>query len=88
MDKWWHRVGSDLRVMREITWLRLDLRYVWRDAAGTVFQEGRKRITRLGRVRGFSRDPRYRRCDLVDNRRGALRPFPKNSFPIEVEFSI
>ena len=42
-NEWRHRAGPDLRVMREITWPRLDLRYAWRDAAGAVFQEGRER---------------------------------------------
>lgn len=33
-NAWWHRGAYGLRVMRGITWPRLDLAWVWRDAAG------------------------------------------------------
>lgn len=45
-QEWWHRHGSgDLRVMREITWPRLEVAYVRRNAAGASIQEGRERIS-------------------------------------------
>lgn len=43
--EWWHRSGYQLRVMRDITWPRLDLQYVWRDAAGNVLGQGRERVS-------------------------------------------
>jgi len=43
-DEWWHRGAYDVRVMRDITWPRLDLAYVRRDADGTVLAEGRERV--------------------------------------------
>ncbi|TVR63973.1 MAG: DUF3016 domain-containing protein [Candidatus Competibacteraceae bacterium] len=54
-NEWWHRAGHDLRVMRAITWPRLDLRYVWRDATGTVLQEGRERVTDMDYLRRSAR---------------------------------
>lgn len=44
-DEWWHRPGQDLRVMREVTWPRIELGYIWRDARGTVIDEGREWVT-------------------------------------------
>ncbi|HSG24451.1 MAG TPA: DUF3016 domain-containing protein [Azonexus sp.] len=44
-DEWWHRGSYDLRVMRDITWPRLDLAYVWRDASGKVLGEGREQVS-------------------------------------------
>jgi hypothetical protein len=43
-DEWWHRPGQDLRVMRDVTWPRMDMSYVWRDAQGKVLLEGREWI--------------------------------------------
>lgn len=43
-NEWWHRPGDDLRVMRDVTWPRIELGYVWRDAGGGVLGEGRERI--------------------------------------------
>lgn len=43
-DEWWHRPGEDLRVMTDVTWPRLELGYVWRDAGGRVLGEGRERV--------------------------------------------
>lgn len=43
-EEWWHRAAYDVRVMRDITWPRLELEYVWRDAAGAVLGEGRERV--------------------------------------------
>jgi hypothetical protein len=42
--EWWRGKAYDVRIMREITWPRLDVRYVWRDAGGTVLAEGRERL--------------------------------------------
>jgi len=44
-DEWWHRGTYDLRVMRDITWPRLDLAYVWRDASGKILDEGREQVS-------------------------------------------
>lgn len=43
-DEWWHRGTYDLRVMRDITWPRLDLAYVWRDASGNMLGERREQV--------------------------------------------
>ena len=43
-EEWWRGSGYDLRVMRDITWPRMDLVYVWRDGAGQVLGEGKARI--------------------------------------------
>lgn len=66
-NEWWHRGAYDLRVMREITWPRLDLAWVWRDAAGEVLGEGRERVA----------DPTYLwRSSYVRNDTDAL-PYEK-----------
>ncbi|HXE37541.1 MAG TPA: DUF3016 domain-containing protein [Azonexus sp.] len=39
--EWWHRATSDVRVMREVTWPRLDLDYIWRDGNGRVLGEAK-----------------------------------------------
>ncbi|MET0378269.1 MAG: DUF3016 domain-containing protein, partial [Spongiibacteraceae bacterium] len=41
-DEWWYRPGHDLRVMRDITWPKIDLGYAWRDAGGNVISAGRE----------------------------------------------
>lgn len=38
-QEWWHRASSTLRVMRDITWPRLTLDYVWRDPSGQLLGE-------------------------------------------------
>lgn len=43
-NEWWHRGAYDLRVMRDITWPRIELDYVWRDAEGRVLGEARERV--------------------------------------------
>lgn len=43
-DEWWHRGSYDLRVMRDITWPRVDLAYLWRDASGKILGEGREQV--------------------------------------------
>lgn len=42
--EWWRGKAYDVRIMREITWPRLDVHYVWRDAAGAVRAEGREQV--------------------------------------------
>lgn len=54
-NEWWHRAGHDLRVMRAIAWPQLDVGYVWSDAAGTVLQEGRERVTDMDYLRRSAR---------------------------------
>lgn len=45
-QEWWHpHSGGNLRVMREITWPRLEVAYVRRNAAGVSIQEGHERIS-------------------------------------------
>ena len=44
-EEWWQRGSYNLRVMRDITWPRLDLAYVWRDADSKVLGEGRERVS-------------------------------------------
>lgn len=43
-QEWWRGAAYDLRVMREITWPRIELEYVWRDAAGALLGQGRERV--------------------------------------------
>lgn len=43
-EEWWHRSGYDLRVMRDITWPRIDLQYLWRDRDGRTLGEARERV--------------------------------------------
>lgn len=44
-EEWWHRGGYNLRVMRDISWPRIDLAYVWHDAAGHVLGQGRESVS-------------------------------------------
>lgn len=39
------RPNYDLRVMREVTWPRMDVEYVWRDAGDRILAEGRERVS-------------------------------------------
>lgn len=50
-DEWWHRAGYGPRVMREITWPRIELEYTWRDAAGRVLGEARERVADMNYLR-------------------------------------
>lgn len=43
-EEWWHPGAYDLRVMRDITWPRIELEFVWRDADGAMLGEGRERV--------------------------------------------
>lgn len=44
-QEWWHGRGyGNLRVMREITWPKIDIAYVRRDAGGATVAEGRERV--------------------------------------------
>ena len=43
-EEWWHGPSYDLRVMREITWPRIEVEYVWSDASGALLGQGRERI--------------------------------------------
>jgi len=42
--EWWHGPTFDLRVMRDITWPRMELDYIWRDPAGNLLGEGRELV--------------------------------------------
>lgn len=44
-EEWWQGPSYDLRVMRDITWPRIELEYVWSDAAGALLGTGRERIS-------------------------------------------
>ena len=71
-EEWWHRTGGDLRVMRDITWPRLVLHYVQRDAAEAVLRQDRERVLdmnylwRSAYVRFDSRPLPYERVMLHD----------------------
>ena len=71
-EEWWHRPGGDLRVMRGITWPRLDLHYVQRDASGAVLRQDRERVLdmnylwRSAYVRFDTRPLPYERVMLQD----------------------
>lgn len=43
--EWWRSGGYDIRVMRDITWPRIDLEYVWRDRDGQVLGQARERVS-------------------------------------------
>lgn len=43
-EEWWHGPSYDLRVMREITWPRIEVEYVWSDTSGAQLGQGRERI--------------------------------------------
>lgn len=71
-QEWWHRDAYDLRVMREVTWPRIDLRYIRRDAAGTVLDERREQVAdvtylwRSGYVRSDADALPYEKAMLRD----------------------
>lgn len=70
--EWWRGRGYDARVMREITWPRLDLAYVWRDGSGKLLGEGKARVAdqnylwRSGYVRVDSDELPYEKAMLRD----------------------
>ncbi|MDB6063505.1 MAG: conserved hypothetical secreted protein [Verrucomicrobiaceae bacterium] len=43
-NEWWHHPGQDLRVMRDATWPRIELKYSWRDSGGAVLNEGHEHL--------------------------------------------
>lgn len=71
-NEWWHAGAYDLRVLRDITWPRLDVEFVWRDAQGKVLGEGRERLSdhaylwRSGYLRADSDPLPYERAMLRD----------------------
>lgn len=71
-DEWWQRSAYTVRVMRDITWPRIDLGYVWRDGAGVVLGEGREQVVdmsylwRSGYVRHDSDVLPYEKAMLRD----------------------
>lgn len=60
--EWRARAGSDLRVMHESSWPRLDLNYLWRDAAGNTIGEGREHVADMNYLRSSA----FVRHDLDD----------------------
>lgn len=42
--EWWRGPAYDVRVMREITWPRIQLEYAWHDAAGKLVDQRRERV--------------------------------------------
>lgn len=44
-NEWWHRGAYELRVMRDITWPRIELSFVRRDSARNVVAEGREQVS-------------------------------------------
>lgn len=43
--EWWRPRGYDVRIMRGVTWPRMDLQYVWKDAGGAVLAQGHERVS-------------------------------------------
>ena len=55
--EWARAKAYDVRIMRGITWPRLDVHYVWRDAAGAVLAEGRERVADMNYLLHSARAP-------------------------------
>lgn len=59
----WRGASQDVRVIRDITWPRMELEYSWRDASGKVLGQGRERISdmnylwRIGPARYYEELP-------------------------------
>ena len=70
--EWWRDRGYDFRVMRDITWPRIDLQIAWRDRGGALLAETRERVldmeylTRSAFVRGRSDPLVYDKAMLTD----------------------
>ena len=70
--EWWRDRGYDFRVMRDITWPRMDLQYASRDRGGALLAETRERVldmrdlTRSAFVRGRSDPLVYDKAMLTD----------------------
>jgi hypothetical protein len=43
-EEWWRGPSYDLRVMRDITWPRIEIEYEWSDATGALLGQARERI--------------------------------------------
>lgn len=43
--EWWRAGAYDLRVMRSITWPRMDIQYVWTDEQGQPLADQRERVS-------------------------------------------
>jgi hypothetical protein len=43
--EWWRPGAYDARIMRDITWPRADLQYLWKDAQGSVLADKRERVS-------------------------------------------
>ncbi|CAL94203.1 DUF3016 domain-containing protein [Azoarcus olearius] len=71
-EEWWHHASADLRVMRETTWPRINLRYVWRDETGATRGQASERLTdmtylnRAAMIRGPRSELGYERAMLAD----------------------
>lgn len=44
-DEWWHGPGYNPRIMREITWPRMEIAYLWLDAGGQPIAQGQERVS-------------------------------------------
>lgn len=70
--EWWHGPGYNPRIMREITWPRLEIAYLWLDAAGHPIAQGQERVAdmnylmRSGYVRNASGRVPYEKAMLKD----------------------
>jgi hypothetical protein len=43
--EWWRPGAYDVRIMRGITWPRMDLQYTWKDENGRLLAERRERVS-------------------------------------------
>lgn len=78
-EEWWHGPSYDLRVMRDITWPRIDVEYVWSDAAGELLGQGRERITDMNYL-SRSAYVRFRSSDRLPYERAMLRDWFERRF--------
>jgi hypothetical protein len=69
--EWWHGPSYELRVMREITWPRIDVEYVWSDAYGGLLGQGWERITDMDYL-SRSRFVRSRHSDRLSYEKAML----------------
>jgi hypothetical protein len=78
-EEWWHGHSYDLRVMRDITWPRIEVEYVWSDAAGALLGQGRERITDMNYL-SRSTYVRFRSSDRLPYEKAMLRDWFERRF--------
>jgi len=78
-EEWWHGPSYDLRVMRDITWPRIEVEYVWSDTAGMLLGQGRERITDMNYL-SRSTYVRFRSSDRLPYEKAMLRDWFERRF--------